>query len=159
MSLVMTDIGTAVGIGALVGGAIAGLPFERTGFGTVELVLCMLSKLMLVAVFVPILRCRQRGGKAQSMALDSGLAGDRNVAVCDDPDADSAERHCYERGVVSGRRDFVQHRAGCGQQRHFEKGKFGIKECAGTDRSVQVKISAKKSRSKSQLLLRLLLVL
>ncbi|MGM9647885.1 MAG: ABC transporter permease [Eubacteriales bacterium] len=41
-------------VGALVGGAIAGLSFEMTGFGTVELVLCMLSKLMLVAVFVPI---------------------------------------------------------------------------------------------------------
>ncbi|MBQ8381724.1 MAG: ABC transporter permease [Clostridia bacterium] len=41
-------------VGTLAGGAIAGLPFEMTGFGIAELVMCMLSKLLLVAVFVPI---------------------------------------------------------------------------------------------------------
>ena len=41
-------------IGALVGGAIAGLPFEMVGFGITELVMCIISKVLLVGVFVPI---------------------------------------------------------------------------------------------------------
>ena len=41
-------------IGSLLGGAIAGLPFEMVGFGVGELVMCVLSKVLLVAVFVPI---------------------------------------------------------------------------------------------------------
>lgn len=41
-------------IGTLLGGAIAGLPFEMNGFGITGLIMCMLSKLLLVAVFVPI---------------------------------------------------------------------------------------------------------
>lgn len=41
-------------IGALLGGAISGLPFEMTGFGVANLVLCLLSKMLLVSVFVPI---------------------------------------------------------------------------------------------------------
>lgn len=41
-------------IGALVGGAIAGLPFTMSGFSRWNLVMCMIAKLGLVAVFVPI---------------------------------------------------------------------------------------------------------
>lgn len=41
-------------VGALAGGAIAGLPSDMAGFGTAELVMCILSKLLLVAVFVPV---------------------------------------------------------------------------------------------------------
>lgn len=41
-------------IGTMLGGAIAGLPFEMSGFGTAEIVMCMLAKLFLAAVFVPI---------------------------------------------------------------------------------------------------------
>ena len=41
-------------VGAILGGAIAGLPADMVGFGVTELVLCLLSKLLLVAVFVPI---------------------------------------------------------------------------------------------------------
>lgn len=41
-------------IGAMVGGAISGLPFDMQGFGLSELILCILSKAILVAVFVPI---------------------------------------------------------------------------------------------------------
>lgn len=41
-------------IGTLLGGAIAGLPFEMSGFGVKGLVMCMLAKVLLVAVFVPI---------------------------------------------------------------------------------------------------------
>ena len=40
--------------GSLIGGAIAGLPFDMVGFAVTELVMCILSKLLLVAVFVPI---------------------------------------------------------------------------------------------------------
>lgn len=41
-------------IGSLVGGAIAGLPFAMSGFGVLNLVMCMIAKIGLVAVFVPI---------------------------------------------------------------------------------------------------------
>lgn len=40
--------------GSLVGGAIAGLPFDMVGFGMTEVVMCALAKVLLVAVFVPI---------------------------------------------------------------------------------------------------------
>ena len=41
-------------VGTLLGGAIAGLPFEMNGFHIGGLIMCMLTKLILVAVFVPI---------------------------------------------------------------------------------------------------------
>lgn len=41
-------------VGTLLGGAIAGLPFEMTGFCVSQLMMCMFAKLLLVAVFVPI---------------------------------------------------------------------------------------------------------
>lgn len=40
--------------GALLGGKIAGLPFEMVGFNTVQLLMCMLAKVLLMAVFVPV---------------------------------------------------------------------------------------------------------
>lgn len=41
-------------IGSVLGGAIAGLPFDMVGFNVGELVMCLLSKIILVTVFVPI---------------------------------------------------------------------------------------------------------
>lgn len=41
-------------VGTMLGGAIAGLPFEMIGFGASELVMCILCKMLLMAVFVPI---------------------------------------------------------------------------------------------------------
>ena len=41
-------------VGSLLGGAIAGLPFEMVGFDAGNLLMCMLSKVLLVAVFVPV---------------------------------------------------------------------------------------------------------
>lgn len=41
-------------IGSLLGGKIAGLPFDMIGFNMVDLVLCIITKLLLVSVFVPI---------------------------------------------------------------------------------------------------------
>lgn len=41
-------------VGTVVGGAIAGLPSDMVGFGVTELVMCLLSKMILVAVFVSI---------------------------------------------------------------------------------------------------------
>lgn len=41
-------------IGTTLGGAIAGLPFEMVGFGVGNVVMCLLSKMLLIAVFVPI---------------------------------------------------------------------------------------------------------
>lgn len=41
-------------VGAMLGGMMAGLPFDMVGFGVDEVVMCVLSKMILVAVFVPI---------------------------------------------------------------------------------------------------------
>ena len=41
-------------IGTMLGGAIAGLPFEMVGFGIGNVIMCLLSKMLLIAVFVPI---------------------------------------------------------------------------------------------------------
>ena len=41
-------------IGSIVGGAVSGLSFEMVGFGALNLVWCILSKIVLVSVFVPI---------------------------------------------------------------------------------------------------------
>ncbi len=41
-------------VGSMIGGAVAGLPFEMVGFNAVELVFCLLAKVLLVTVFVPI---------------------------------------------------------------------------------------------------------
>ena len=41
-------------VGSLLGGAIAGLPFDMVGFDTGNLVMCVLSKVLIVAVFVPV---------------------------------------------------------------------------------------------------------
>ena len=41
-------------VGAMLGGAISGLPFDLGAAGVSGIVMCMLAKLLLVAVFVPI---------------------------------------------------------------------------------------------------------
>ena len=41
-------------IGTMLGGAIAGLPFEMVSFGVGNVIMCLLSKMLLIAVFVPI---------------------------------------------------------------------------------------------------------
>lgn len=41
-------------VGSLLGGAISGLSFEMVDFTVIGLVMCMLSKIILVSVFVPI---------------------------------------------------------------------------------------------------------
>ena len=41
-------------VGAMLGGAISGLPFDTGIAGTNGIVMCLLSKIFLIAVFVPI---------------------------------------------------------------------------------------------------------
>lgn len=41
-------------VGSIVGGAVSGISFEMIGFNAVNLVMCVLSKMVLVSVFVPI---------------------------------------------------------------------------------------------------------
>ena len=41
-------------VGSLIGGAVSGLSFEMSGFNAGNLVMCLLSKILLVSVFVPI---------------------------------------------------------------------------------------------------------
>lgn len=40
--------------GAMLGGAISGLPFEMAGFDTSGLIMCLLSKIFAVAIFIPV---------------------------------------------------------------------------------------------------------
>ena len=41
-------------IGSILGGAISGLPFDMAGFGTSGIIMCLLSKILLIGAFVPI---------------------------------------------------------------------------------------------------------
>lgn len=41
-------------VGSMLGGAVAGLPFDMAGFDAVNAVMCVLSKMAVVGVFVPI---------------------------------------------------------------------------------------------------------
>ena len=41
-------------IGSLIGGKIAGLPFDFNGFNPLNVIMCILSRLLLVLIFVPI---------------------------------------------------------------------------------------------------------
>lgn len=41
-------------VGTVLGGAIAGLPFDMVGFSAFHLLCCFLSKIMLVGIFIPI---------------------------------------------------------------------------------------------------------
>lgn len=50
-------------IGALIGGAIASLSFELIGVNAINIVMCMLSKVLLVSVFVPIFLVMSVTGK------------------------------------------------------------------------------------------------
>ena len=52
-------------IGAMLGGAFAGLSFELEGVDTVNIIMCMLSKLGLVLVFVPIFLVMSVAGKSR----------------------------------------------------------------------------------------------
>ncbi len=65
-------------IGAVIGGAIAGLPFSTDGITTANVVLCMLSKLMLVPVFaaIPVLTsviAKQRTWLSMCLSLGVGM--------------------------------------------------------------------------------------
>lgn len=64
-------------IGSMLGGVIAGLPFTMDGFNGVNLVICLLSKLSLIAVFVPIYLAVSVSTKQKSWAsiLGSCAAG------------------------------------------------------------------------------------
>lgn len=41
-------------VGSILGGAISGLSFDMAGFGTSGIVMCLLSKVLLISAFVPI---------------------------------------------------------------------------------------------------------
>lgn len=50
-------------IGTVLGGAVAGLPFEMVGFNATNLVMSMISKILLVPIFVSIYLCMSVIGK------------------------------------------------------------------------------------------------
>lgn len=52
-------------IGAMLGGAISGVSFELMGVSTSNVVMCMLSKILLVAIFVPIFLVMSVVGKSK----------------------------------------------------------------------------------------------
>lgn len=53
-------------IGALIGGTIASLSFELVGVNIINIIMCMLSKILLVAVFVPIFLVMSVVGKQKT---------------------------------------------------------------------------------------------
>ncbi len=53
-------------IGALIGGAIANISFELVGVNIINIIMCMLSKFLLVAVFVPIFLVMSIVGKQKT---------------------------------------------------------------------------------------------
>ena len=64
-------------IGAMIGGAIAKLPFDFVGFDLMNVLCCILSKVLLVAVFVPIFVVMSVVGKQKtwlSMILSIGVS-------------------------------------------------------------------------------------
>jgi len=64
-------------IGALLGGAISNLSFELIGINAINILMCMLSKIFLVAVFVPIFLVMSIVGKQKiwlSMILAFGTS-------------------------------------------------------------------------------------
>lgn len=64
-------------IGAMVGGAIANLPFDLIGVDSLNIVMCLLSKVFLVLVFVPIFLVMSVVGKQKtwlSMILAFGVS-------------------------------------------------------------------------------------
>ena len=87
-------------VGTVIGGAVAGLPFELGNAGVGGLVMCMLSKAALMAVFVPIFLAIAVAAKSKSWlsiccSLGGGMllfmmvpmltpldAGVMNVALC-----------------------------------------------------------------------------
>ena len=61
-------------IGAIFGGAIAGLPFDMTGFGIGGVIMSMLSKLFMVAVFVGISLLVSVAAKSKTwLSITAGL--------------------------------------------------------------------------------------
>ncbi|MBQ8372540.1 MAG: ABC transporter permease [Clostridia bacterium] len=65
-------------IGALLGGAIMSISFEMVGFGVHNLILCLMSKLLLVLVFVPIyvvlsVAAKQRTWLSICLSLAAGM--------------------------------------------------------------------------------------
>jgi len=62
-------------IGSLLGGAIADLPYTMEGFNTANLIMCLLSKMLLVAVFVPIYLAVSVSAKQKSWASLLGSCG------------------------------------------------------------------------------------
>ena len=41
-------------IGAMLGGTVSGLPFAMTGFNIYNIIMCLLSKMLLISIFIPI---------------------------------------------------------------------------------------------------------
>ncbi len=65
-------------LGSLFGGAVAGLPFETVGFGAYNILCCMLSKIMLIPVFVSIfilssVISKQRTWLSVCLSLGTGM--------------------------------------------------------------------------------------
>ena len=55
-------------VGSLLGGSIAGLPYTMVGFNTANLIMCLLSKIFLALVFVPLYLVVSVAAKQRSWA-------------------------------------------------------------------------------------------
>ena len=104
-------------VGTMLGGVIAGLPFTMDGFNGFSLVLCLLTKLLMMAVFIPIyvvmsVIAKHRSWLSILLCLMTGMflfmmipmltpldAGFMNVILC----AAGATCFCFGLGAVSNR--------------------------------------------------------
>lgn len=92
-------------IGSMLGGKIAGLTFAMEGFTASGVVMCMLAKSLLAAVFVPLYLLMSVIAREKTW-LSILLYGD--VPVHDDPNDHPAGRRHHERHFVPRRRCPVQ---------------------------------------------------
>lgn len=102
--------------GAMIGGAIAGLPFDVGEAGAAGTAMCMLSKIFLMAVFVPIYVPHERSRKAKALAFHLRLACRRHAAFYDDTRNDASRLDHNERRALPDGRGYVQLRPRRGER-------------------------------------------
>ena len=108
-------------IGGVVGGSVAGLSFELGAAGVSGLVMCMLAKIFLTAVFVAIFLLMSVIAKSRSwMSICLSLFGGM-LLLYDDSHDDAAGFGCAECWLVPCRRGYLRCRYRHCQQYNFEK--------------------------------------
>lgn len=111
--------------GTCLGGAISGLPFDTGAAGLSGILMCMLAKIFLMAVFVSIDVAVSVAAKQKSW-LSRWFLWRWYAALYDDPHADAAGFLRHECLHVLGWRRAIQRRTRCGQQQGISQNELGI---------------------------------